>query len=87
MEPRWLGAEVGSDGGRHYCQVGLVVIQVEARLYIIVSTPDPRGRCSLLVAVAEAKEGSWAQNFEGDKVKREDKWYNTRFTPLLLMHV
>ena len=42
-------------------------------MYEILSPPDPRGRCALSVVAAEAKMGSWVQNGEVGKVKRDDK--------------
>ena len=68
-----MGGEVGRGRGRHYCRVGLVGGRVETRSYEMVSPPEPRGRRALSVAAAEAKKGSWAQNCEGGKVKRDDK--------------
>ena len=46
---------------------------MKTRSYEIVSPPDTRGPCALLVAVAEVKRGSWVQNCEGGIVKRDDK--------------
>ena len=39
------------------------------------------GHCNILVTVAveEAKKGSWAQNYEGGKMKREDKQSKNKF--------
>ena len=73
MKLRYLGGEVGRDGGCHYRWFGLVVGRVETRFYDIVSLPEPRERRTLSVAVVEAKEGSWAQNWEGGELKRYDK--------------
>ena len=53
--------------------VGLVDVWVETWLYKIVSLPELRESRALLVAVEDAKKGSWAQNCEGDKLKRDDK--------------
>ena len=65
MEPRQLGRDVFSNRGRHYCWVVLVSGRVEMRSYKILSLPEPRGNCDLLVAVAEAKKRSWEKNVRG----------------------
>ena len=74
MEPQYLGGEVGSGGGRHYCWVGLVGGWVETRPYEIVSPPEPMGRHDLSMMMAGAKKESWAKNCEGCKMKRDDKY-------------
>ena len=61
--------------------IGLVGGRGETRSYKIVSPPKLMGHCNILVtvAVAEAKKGSWAQNYEGGKMKREDKQSKNKF--------
>ena len=46
---------------------------MEIRADEIVSSPEPRGRRALSVAVVEAKKGIWAQNYEEGKMKRDKK--------------
>ena len=43
------------------------------RSYETISVPNPRVRRTLLVAVAEAKKGIWAQNCEGNQINKDDK--------------
>ena len=68
-----MGGEFRSGGGHHYCWGGLVGDRVDTRSYKIVSPPKPKGPRGMSVALAEAKKGSWAQNCEGGKMKRDDK--------------
>ena len=55
--------------------VGLALSKVRWRVSVVRNHKpvEPRGSCTLLVAVAEAKKGIWAQNCERGKVKRYDK--------------
>ena len=48
---RWSG-----DRGRRSRQIGLIDGRRETRSYKIVSPPEPRGRCTLSVAMARRKE-------------------------------
>ena len=73
MEARWSDGEVGSGGGYPCRQIDLISVRGETCLYEIVSPPKPRGHCNMLVAVAEVKKESWAQNDEGSKVKIDYK--------------
>ena len=73
MEARWSGGEVGSGGGDICHWIVLIRSCGDTRSYKIVSPPNPRGRRTLLVTLAEAKKGGWVEKCEGSKTKIEDK--------------
>ena len=73
MEARWSDGEVVSVRGSSFHQISLVGGQGETRLYEIVRPPELRGRHALSVAVAGENKVSWAQNYGGIKIKRDDK--------------
>ena len=50
-----LDGDVGSGKGRHYCRVCLVSGRVKTRSYKIISLPEPRESCDLLMAVEKSK--------------------------------
>ena len=69
---RWSAYRLRSDRGRCYRWVDLVRGLLKTLSYNIVCPSEPRGRHALFLAVAEAKKGSWTQNCEGGKVKKDD---------------
>ena len=75
MEVWWLGGEVDVVRGNSCRSIGLINGRRDTRSYETVILTNPRGcrTLSVEVAVAEAKNESWAQNCEGGKVKRDYK--------------
>ena len=73
MENLWSGGEVGIGVVRYWCWIGLIGDRGETCLYKMLSLPEMGGGRGMLVAVAEAKKGSWAQNCEEGKLNRDDK--------------